>query len=65
MLAKHATPMTASSTTLGRVPAKLSTRVINTRSMFVLESAAAIVKPPMSSMIVGENITENIQLRDP
>jgi hypothetical protein len=65
MLAKHATPMTASSTTLGRVPAKLSTRVINTRSMFVFESAAAIVKPPMSSMIVGENITENIQLQSP
>jgi hypothetical protein len=63
MLAKHATLMTASSTTLGRVPAKLSTRVINTRSMFVLESAAAIVKPPMRSMIVGENITEKIQLR--
>jgi hypothetical protein len=65
MLAKHATPMTASSTTLGRVPAKLSTRVINTRSMFVLETAAAIVKPPMRSMIVGENMTENIQLRAP
>jgi hypothetical protein len=65
MLAKHATPMTASSTTLGRVPAKLSTRVINTRSIFVFESAAAIVKPPMSSIIVGENITENIQLRGP
>ena len=65
MLAKHATPMTASSTTLGRVPAKLSTRVINTRSMFVFESAAAIVNPPMSSMMVGENITENTQLRDP
>jgi hypothetical protein len=63
MLAKQATPMTASSTTLGRVPAKLSTRVINTRSMFVFESAAAIVKPPMRSMIVGENITENVQLR--
>ena len=63
MLAKHATPMTASSTTLGRVPAKLSTRVTKTRSMFVFESAAAIVKPPMRSMIVGENITENVQLR--
>lgn len=62
MLAKHATPMTASSTTLGRVPAKLSTRVINTRSMFVFESAAAIVKPPIRSMIVGENITEKTQL---
>jgi hypothetical protein len=63
MLAKHATPMTDSSTTLGRVPAKLSTRVINTRSMFVLESAAAIVKPPMRSMMVGENMTEKTQLR--
>lgn len=62
MLAKHATPMTASSTTLGRVPAKLSTRVIKTRSMFVLETAAAIVKPPIRSMIVGENITEKTQL---
>jgi len=30
--------------------------------MFVLESAAAIVKPPMSSMMVGENITEKTQL---
>jgi hypothetical protein len=63
MLAKHATPMTARSTTLGRVPAKLSTRVINARSMFVFERAAAIVKPPMRSMIVGENITENVQLQ--
>ena len=63
MLAKHATPMTASSTTLGRVPAKLSTRVINIRSMLVFERAAAIVKPPMRSMLVGENITENVQLQ--
>jgi hypothetical protein len=63
MLAKHATPITASSTTLGRVPAKLSTRVINTRSIFVFESAAAIVKPPMRSIIVGENITEKTQLK--
>jgi hypothetical protein len=31
--------------------------------MFVFERAAAIVKPPMRSMIVGENITENVQLQ--
>ena len=62
MLAKHVAPMTASSTTLGCVLSKLSTHVINTRSMFVLESAAAMVKPAMRSMIVGENITEKIQL---
>lgn len=49
---------------LGFVPAMLSTRVIKTRSMFVLLSAAAMVKPPMSSMMVGENIIENTHLCD-
>ena len=62
MLAKHDTPMNARSTTDGRVPARLSTRVISTRSMFDLLSAAAIVKPPISSRIVGENMTEQIHL---
>jgi len=62
MLAKHDTPMKASKTVLGRVPAKLSTRVIKTRSILVLLSAEEIVKPPMRSMIVGENITENMYL---
>ena len=58
MLAKQATPMNASRTVLGRSPARLSTRVMSTRSMAVLLRADAMVKPPMSSMIVGENITE-------
>ena len=63
MLAKQATPMNASRTVLGRSPARLSTRVIRTRSMAVLLSAEAIVKPPMRSMIVGENMTEKTCLR--
>lgn len=62
MLAKQATPMNARSTTLGRLPAKLRTRVMSTRSMFVLLNAEAIVKPPMSNMIVGENMTEKMNL---
>lgn len=56
MLAKHDTPMKLKSTIFGRVPAKLSTLVTKTRSIFVLLIADAIVKPPISSMIVGENI---------
>ena len=58
MLAKHATPINASNTVLGRSPAKLSTRVMSTRSIAVLLSADAMVNPPMSSMMVGENMTE-------
>lgn len=63
ILAKQDTPMNARRTVLGRVPARLSTRVIRTRSMFVLLRAEAIVKPPISSMIVGENICEKTKLR--
>jgi hypothetical protein len=54
--------MNARRTALGRVPARLSTRVIKTRSMLVLLRADAIVKPPISSMMVGENITEKTNL---
>jgi hypothetical protein len=54
--------MNARRTEFGRVPARLSTRVINTRSMLVLLRADAIVKPPINSIIVGENITEKINL---
>ena len=54
--------MKAKSTILGRSPAMLSTRVISTRSIAVLLSADAIVKPPMRSMIVGENIFEKTNL---
>ena len=63
ILAKHATPMNAKITVLGRSPATLSTRVISTRSIAVLLSADAIVKPPMRSIIVGENMTEKICLQ--
>ena len=62
ILAKHATPMNARRTTLGLEPARLSTFVINTRSIAVLLRADAMVKPPMRSMIVGENMTENMYL---
>jgi hypothetical protein len=55
--------MKDNNTVLGRVPAKLSTRVMMIRSMFVLLRALERVKPPRSSMIVGENIVENINLR--
>jgi hypothetical protein len=54
--------MNARRTEFGRVPARLSTRVINTRSMLVLLKADAIVKPPINSIMVGENITEKINL---
>jgi len=62
MLAKHATPINASKTVLGRVPAMLSTLVIRMRSIAVLLRAAAIVNPPINNMIVGENMTEKIYL---
>ena len=54
--------MKARRTLLGCVPAKLRTRVIKTRSMLVLLKADEIVNPPMSNMIVGENITEKTNL---
>ena len=62
ILAKHATPINASRTVLGRVPAMLSTLVIRTRSIAVLLRADAIVNPPINSMIVGENMTEKMYL---
>lgn len=62
MLAKHETPMNASNTVLGCVPAMLSTLVMRTRSIAVLLKAEAIVNPPINSMIVGENMTEKIYL---
>jgi len=63
ILAKHDTPMNARRTVLGREPAKASTRVIKTRSILVLLKADEMVKPPMSSIIVGENITEKTYLK--
>jgi hypothetical protein len=46
----------------GRVPAKLGTLVIKLRSILVLLRAEEMVKPPMSSMIVDENIIEKTYL---
>jgi hypothetical protein len=64
ILAKHDTAMKARRTEFGRVPARLSTRVINTRSMLVLLRADAIVKPPISNIMVGENMTEKMNLKE-
>lgn len=64
ILAKHDTPMKARRIVLGFVPAKLKTRVIKTRSMFVLLNADEMVNPPMSSMMVGENMIENTYLKN-
>ena len=54
--------MKARRTVRGLVPAKLSTLVINTRSMLVLLRADDMVNPPMRSMIVGENMIEKTHL---
>lgn len=62
MLAKHETPMNASKTVFGRVPAMLRTLVMRTRSIAVLLRADAIVNPPINSMMVGENMTEKMYL---
>lgn len=62
MLAKHDTAIKAKRTVRGFEPAMLNRRVISIRSMLVLLRAAEIVKPPTRSMIVGENITENMCL---
>lgn len=62
MLAKQETPIKARSRVLGRVPARLNTRVTMTLSMLVLLRAAEMVNPPIKSMIVGENIIENTNL---
>lgn len=62
ILAKQDTPMKARRTVLGFEPAKLKTRVIRIRSMLVLLRADDMVNPPMSNIIVGENMTENTNL---
>ena len=60
--AKVATNINTSNTTLGRLPAALRIRVAVMTSRRVLESTAAMVKPPIRSMIVGENICEKMYL---
>lgn len=63
ILAKQETPMNANSTVEGLDPARLRTRVMRIRSMLLLLNADEIVKPPIKSMIVGENIPEKTNLR--
>lgn len=60
ILAKAATNMFVRSTVLGRVPALLRTVVAILFAMSYFERAAAIVKPPRSSMITGVHIAEKM-----
>lgn len=59
MLATAATAMLAIRTVFGRVPALLSTKVAIRLSMLHLDSAAASVKPPSSSMMTGVHMAAN------
>jgi hypothetical protein len=56
MLANMATNMLVSRTVLGLVPALLRTKVAIIFAMLYFERAAAIVKPPRSSMMTGVHI---------
>jgi hypothetical protein len=56
MLANMATNMLVSKTVLGLVPALLRTKVAIIFAMLYFERAAAIVKPPRSSMMTGVHI---------
>lgn len=56
MLANMATNMLVISTFRGLVPALLSTNVAIILAMLYFDSAAAIVKPPSSSMMTGVHI---------
>jgi len=62
--AKQATPICINSTKLGFVPARLRILVAMITSIRVLLSAAAMVKPPMRSMIVEVNIWEKMNLQE-
>ena len=62
MLAKAATNIFVTSTTRGFVPALLSTNVAILFAISYFDSAAAMAKPPSSSMIVGVHIAANIYL---
>jgi hypothetical protein len=62
ILANVATNMSTSKTTLGRVPAAFKIRVAVMTSRRVFDNTAAMVKPPIRSMIVGENICEKMYL---
>ena len=62
MLAINATNILVSRTVRGRVPALLRTKVAINLAIEYLESAAAMVKPPSSSMITGVHMAANTYL---
>lgn len=62
MLANIATPILVSNTVLGLVPALLSTKVAIIFAMLYLLSAAAMVKPPSSSMMTGVHMAAKTYL---
>lgn len=62
ILAKAATNMFVTRTVRGFVPALLSTNVAILFAISYLDNAAAIVKPPRSSMIVGVHIAAKMYL---
>lgn len=59
ILANMATNMLVRRTVRGFVPALLKTNVAIIFAILYLESAAAIVKPPKSSMMTGVHIAAN------
>jgi hypothetical protein len=58
ILANMATNMLTRRTVLGFVPALLRTRVAIILAMLYFDRAAAIVKPPNSSMMTGVHMAE-------
>jgi hypothetical protein len=58
MLANIATNMLVSRTVLGFVPALLRTNVAIIFAMLYFDKAAAMVKPPRSSMMTGVHMAE-------
>lgn len=60
ILANIATPILVSNTVRGFVPALLSTKVAIILAMLYFDKAAAIVKPPSSSMMTGVHIAEKM-----
>jgi hypothetical protein len=58
ILANMATNMLTTRTVLGFVPALLRTKVAIILAMLYFDSAAAIVKPPSSSMMTGVHMAE-------
>ena len=58
ILANMATNMLTNKTVLGFVPALLRTKVAIILAILYFDSAAAIVKPPNSSMMTGVHMAE-------